>query len=102
MVFNPTEKLFRMKRSSGHFNTQRFLKSGLHMKTGILFFLLLLSTGLSSCKKDSVAPAPVVTPPAPPVPPVENRFNINPALVNTHPTKEAAAVYAFLRENYGK
>ncbi len=73
------------------------------MKTGILLLFILISSGVSSCKKDTIPAAPAVVPlqPAPP-PPVTNRFDINPALVNSHPTKEAAALYAFLRENYGK
>jgi mannan endo-1,4-beta-mannosidase len=71
---------------------KRFLATSLIFS----FFILMV---LACTKKGGANPltqAPV------PAPPVQPRFTINPALVTPNPTKEAAALYGFLRENYGK
>jgi mannan endo-1,4-beta-mannosidase len=68
------------------------------MKTVILLLLSLVGSG-SSCKKNSASDP---TPPPPPAPPVVQRFNINPTLVTPNASKEAVALYNFLRDNYGK
>jgi mannan endo-1,4-beta-mannosidase len=63
--------------------------------------LLLVILFAFACKKESanapVAPMPVPSPAPPP-----SRFNINTSLVTANATKEANALYQFLRENYGK
>ena len=64
------------------------------MKQIILVFLLIVSASSFSCKKSASEPAP---PPS-----VARPFNINPALVTPNASKEAMAVYNFLRDNYGK
>jgi mannan endo-1,4-beta-mannosidase len=61
-----------------------------------LFFILSIS-----CSKKDYQPAPPAPTP-PPVQPVAERFSINPLLVTPGATKEAAALYNFLRDNYGK
>ena len=70
------------------------------MKLEILVFLIA-TAGIFSCKKGSTESGPIVTQP-PPSPPVVARFNINPSLVTPNASKEATALYNFLRENYGK
>src|SRR5687767_13284026 len=72
------------------------------MNTKVLIILLLCSTSSFSCSKREAEPAPVVTPPPPPPPPVAERFNINPSLVTPNASKEAIALYNFLKDNYGK
>lgn len=71
------------------------------MSREILKFLIVATVVSFSCNKSTTVPAPVVTPPPPP-PPVVERFTINPTLVTPGATKEATAVYNYLRENYGK
>src|SRR5215210_6115698 len=68
------------------------------MNRGIFMFLIFVTTGSFSCKKSTSQVNSEVTPP----PPVVTRFNINTTLVTPNPTKEATAVYNFLRDNYGK
>lgn len=59
--------------------------------------LLMVVCSIFSCKKDNAQTTPVVTPPV-----VVSRFNINATLVTPNATKEAKAVYDFLKENYSK
>lgn len=54
---------------------------------------------LLHCKKNT---AKEPDPPAPPPVTIDTRFAINTALVTPDPTKEAAALYKFLKDNYGK
>ncbi|MEO6718947.1 MAG: glycosyl hydrolase [Ferruginibacter sp.] len=73
------------------------------MKYGIVLLLMIAATGFLSCKKDTREATPVVIPPPPPPPPSPaSQFNINTTLVTPNATKEAVALYNFLRENYGK
>lgn len=61
------------------------------------FILLMIATAGFTCKKNkSNAP---VTPPPPTVP---AQFNLNSTLVTPNATREATALYSFLRDNYGK
>lgn len=60
-------------------------------------FCLLAILAVFSCQKSDGQLAP-----APPAPPVTPRFNINPGLVTPGATKEATALYTFLRDSYGK
>lgn len=62
-----------------------------------LFSLLFII--LFSCKKNN---AQQPDPPTPPVNQTDDQFKINDALITPNPTKEAAALYKFLKENYGK
>ena len=62
-----------------------------------LMIVVLMIAFIACSKGDSPAP----TPPPPPPPPAP-AFNINPTLVTPNPMKEAAALYNFLRDNYGK
>lgn len=72
----------------------------LHMKLSFLkrslFFFCVILAALAACKK-SVSATPTSIPAPPP-----SRFDINPTLVTPNPTKEANALYQFLRDNYGK
>lgn len=55
-----------------------------------------------ACKKErNTAAVPTPAPAPAPLPPA-SRFNINESLVTANATKEAVAVYRFLRDNYGK
>lgn len=66
-------------------------------------FLILVLSAAAACTKGGDA-APVVLPQPQPQPqpqPVTSRFNINSGLVTPNPTKEAAALYQFLKDNYG-
>ena len=71
------------------------------LKRSTLLLLFLIMACVSCGKESDAAPAP--QPPTPPQPPVQPpRFNINTSLVTPNATKEANAVYQFLRDNYGK
>jgi mannan endo-1,4-beta-mannosidase len=59
-------------------------------------FIIMCLLFLSCKKKDVFAPTDIT-----PVTPTE-RFNINPTLVTTNPTKEADALYQYLLGIYGK
>ncbi|MES2649821.1 MAG: glycosyl hydrolase [Bacteroidota bacterium] len=72
------------------------------MKRYLVIVLSALVFNFISCKKASGSDDPVVTPPPPPPPPAVVRFDINPTLVTVNATKEAVAVYDFLKNNYGK
>jgi mannan endo-1,4-beta-mannosidase len=64
-------------------------------------FLIACLMVLASCSKKNDNPA--VTPPPTPQPqPQPTRFEINSTLVTPNPSKEANALYQFLRESYGK
>jgi len=65
-------------------------------------FAAIILISVASCSKDGGAnPAPAPTPTPVPIPPPA-RFDINPTLVTPNPTKEANALYQYLRDNYGK
>lgn len=67
-----------------------------------LLLVSVILVSLISCSKDGgSSPTPPPTPTPTPTPTPE-RFNINANLVTAGSTKEAKAVYQFLRENYGK
>lgn len=66
------------------------------LKSLFCFFVVLL---IFSCKKGEGQITPIPPAPAPPEAP---RFNINAGLVTAGSTKEATALYQFLKENYGK
>jgi mannan endo-1,4-beta-mannosidase len=72
------------------------------MKRYFVIVLAALVFNFVSCKKASGSGDPIVTPPPPPPPPAAARFNTNSTLVTPNATKEAVAVYNFLKENYGK
>ena len=63
-----------------------------------LFTLFVLTLAIT-CKKSTTTPQ---SPPPPPPPPPPARFDINTGLVTPNATKEAKAVYEYLRNNYGK
>ena len=62
-----------------------------------IFFLTILS-----CDKSGQTQPVTPNPPPPPPPPPVSRFEINPGLVTPGATKEALALYQFLKDNYGK
>ncbi|MDQ6813654.1 MAG: glycoside hydrolase family 26 protein [Bacteroidota bacterium] len=66
-------------------------------------FLTAIVIAFTSCGKtlDPVQ-SPVTTPATLPTPAPVARFNINASLVTPNATKEANALYQFLRNNYGK
>src|SRR5574337_836303 len=61
------------------------------------FFLLSFSCNKSGSTNPAPPPTSDTTPVSPPP-----RFNINANLVTPNPTKEAVALYQFLKDNYGK
>lgn len=65
-------------------------------------FCLLAILAIFSCKKGEGQPTPTPPAPQPPAPPVTPRFNINGGLVTPGSTKQATALYTFLKDNYGK
>src|SRR5215216_333936 len=69
------------------------------MKLTVLMSLFFIAL---SCNKGGGS-NPTPTPNPDPVPnPQPPRFNINASLVTPNPTKEAIALYQFLKDNYGK
>jgi mannan endo-1,4-beta-mannosidase len=66
------------------------------LKCTLLIVIVMLCFG---CKKGDGQASPAPTPEPTPQP---ARFNINASLVTPNATKEAAALYQFLRESYGK
>ncbi len=66
-----------------------------------VFVLLTFLLGCSCNKGGGTSPTPQPTPGPTPTP-QPARFNINPNLVTPNATKEAIALYQFLKDNYGK
>src|SRR4051812_42874330 len=72
------------------------------MRTVILTSAIFFSLSCNKGGTGTVAPQPTPnpTPVTPTTPPA--RFTINANLVTPNPTKEATALYQFLKDNYGK
>ncbi len=62
--------------------------------------VFLICIFLFSCKRNSTKETDPPTPP--PATQQDDRFNIDATLVTPNATKEAIALYKFLKENYGK